>query len=206
MDSRSKLIRHEDIPKIVGVPPVRANFCQVFGQCVCHCDAWHFHKNLASLLKSHFTPPRKKKGQVEGDELEPPMLAQLDSLFVVLRLQRGQRNAPKMAGSWASVLQADMDECQDVLLGAQADEEAAEFWFHIGDVNYKSWMFSLMRLHFVAETRADTRFKLVVALESEADASVLLMRQLVDLRYSWECSIFTIVDGDDELDPDTCQH
>ena len=215
-DKKCQLIRHSEVPKIGEMPAVKKKPCSLFGTCFCSGDgfeAMQFHGNLSSMLKSLFTPPRKRKAdslQVESDDqmAKRRFLASnrqmLQSLHIVLHLQMVDQPDHREEGSdtacasnnpWSSVL--------DTMLQESTCSGPSELWFHIGTVNYTTWFFSVLQLHPVESRGARRRLR--VARAAEFGLSAVAFKKCVDFTVPWSCTLYSIVDNDDALTLDSCR-
>ena len=99
--------------------------CQEKGVCVCgKPEALLFQKNLVLCLK-HFFPTPKKKDSASSAPPSPEAVKrqQLQEGFFVLRLQ----SRPAV------------------------EHSACDLWLHLGYINYSSWDFACLKLHWAHE-------------------------------------------------------
>ena len=95
-----------------------------------------------------------------------------------------------------------------MLLGEVKDEEypGAEFWFHIGFVNYVSWQLSCLQLQLKDEqdeVSAARLRKLQLPLDEDLTRAIQISPghfcDLIDFNAEWVCAVYSVVDNDDSL-------
>ena len=227
-EEQTGLVRHRDCPAIEGLKRETPNLCEMFGSCFCKgigLQAMLFHKNLVTILKHEFTPPRKPKGGQQDIQTLPvdeqtrikrlvSNRSLLEDLRIVLRFQQCSsetegESVPAQGWQAALATMLDLAEEEPAQESPQPSAYETDLWFHVGFVNYTSWYMSMLKLREDVDSEPGLhgdRHKLLVTQEPIASLSVFHFKELLDLAQQWRCTVYKVIDNDDPLELESRLH